>query len=105
MPRITVVNREDEAVEVDLVTGISLMENIRGLDHSVDAICGGMCACATCHVYLDEIGQARLGLRSYEETFMLRNQSTFDESRSRLSCQIIVDDAMDGLTVKVAPAE
>jgi len=105
MPRITLVNRQGLSVDVDAVSGRSLMESIRNVDGSVEAICGGMCSCATCHVYVAGDWRSRLPPRSYEETFMLRDQSTFDEASSRLSCQIMMQDAYDGLTVTVAPEE
>jgi len=106
MPRITVKNRDGAVVTLDATSGLSVMENIRDLDASVDAICGGLCSCATCHVYIDAVEQeARLHPRSYEESMMLENGKHFDPSRSRLSCQIIVSDALDGLELEVAPAE
>lgn len=81
------------------------MENIRDLDASVDAICGGMCACATCHVYIGPAWQDRLGPRSFEETSMLRDLESFDSERSRLSCQISVSEAHDGVEIAVGPEE
>ena len=83
----------------------SIMENIRELDDSVEAICGGMCACATCHVYIEPDRQAALAPRSYEEQVMLQDLDAFDVARSRLSCQIRVDDVCEGLELTVAPEE
>jgi 2Fe-2S ferredoxin len=103
MPRISVVNRDGRLFEIDATSGISLMENIRGLDGSVDAICGGMCSCATCHVHIDDAWCARLPPRRYEETFMLDREPSFDPARSRLSCQIRIEDEYDGLRLTVAP--
>jgi len=103
MPRISVINRAGQRFEIDAVPGISLMENIRDVPDGVAAICGGMCACSTCHVFVAPDEQDRLQPRSYEETFMLRGRSTYDENRSRLSCQIVVDDSLEGLSVTVAP--
>lgn len=81
------------------------MENIRDLEASVDAICGGMCACATCHVFIESAWQARLPARSYEEEMMLRDSPYYDAASSRLSCQIMVAEEFEGLELKVAPEE
>jgi len=105
MPRITVTNRNRQTVEVEAATGISVMENIRDVEAGVDAICGGMCSCATCHVYIDPDWIGRLPPRSFEENVMLRDLQTFDAGRSRLSCQIRTEAAMDGLQLTVAPEE
>jgi 2Fe-2S ferredoxin len=69
----------------------------------VEAICGGMCACATCHVYVDPTWIGKLPRRSYEEQSMLQDHPSFDAERSRLSCQIVVREAFDGLRITVAP--
>jgi len=81
------------------------MENIRELDASVDAICGGLCSCATCHVYIEPSWQEQLHPRGYDESMLLESSRSYDAQRSRLSCQILMNDALDGLTVEVAPSE
>ena len=105
MPRLVLKNRNGETLSIEAQTGISLMENIRDLDQSVDAICGGLCSCATCHVFIESEWQAQLQPRSYEESMLLENSSSFDDARSRLSCQILMSDALDGLNLEVAPPE
>ena len=106
MPRLTVTNRAGEVFAVDAQNGLSIMENIRDLDASVDAICGGLCSCATCHVYISaEVQAERLHPRTYEESSMLESSPHFDAARSRLSCQIITSDALDGLELEVAPSD
>lgn len=105
MVRLIVTDRERRVVEIDAATGISLMENIRDLDASVEAICGGMCACATCHVYIDSRWHDRVGTRSFEEATMLGDLESFDPERSRLSCQIRVTEDLDGLEITVGPEE
>ena len=105
MVRLVVTNRVGEAIEVDAQPGISMMENIRELDDSVEAICGGMCACATCHVYIEPAWADRLPERGYEELLMLQDLESFDADRSRLSCQIEVADAQDGIAMTVGPEE
>jgi 2Fe-2S ferredoxin len=103
MVKIVVTNAADEVVEIDARPGWSLMENIRDLPSSVEAICGGMCACATCHVYIDPSSVPALPPRRYEEVVMLQDLLSYDPEMSRLSCQIRVTDQLAGLRVKVAP--
>ena len=105
MVKLIVTDREQRVVEVDATPGLSMMESIRELDASVEAICGGMCACATCHVYIDPDWADQTGSRSFEETLMLRDLDSFDPDRSRLSCQIEVTEALEGLALTVGPEE
>jgi ferredoxin, 2Fe-2S len=103
MVKLVVTDKDGREVAVDARAGFSIMENIRTLPRSVEAICGGMCACATCHVYVDPTWVGTLPRRSYEEQGMLQDHVSFDPQRSRLSCQIVVRDAFDGLRLTVAP--
>ena len=102
MVKLVVTDKDGREVAVDARPGVSIMENIRTLPRSVEAICGGMCACATCHVYVDPDWVGKLPRRSYEEQVMLQDQASFDPARSRLSCQIVVSQAVDGLRLTVA---
>ena len=85
MPTFVVKNREGNETRLNAQNGISVMENIRDLDASVDAICGGLCSCATCHVFIEADWMARLPGRSPEETQLLENSDSFDPTRSRLN--------------------
>lgn len=105
MAKLIVTDRAERTVEIGAEVGISVMENIRDLDNSVDAICGGLCSCATCHVFVDPQWLDKLPPRSGEEAVLLGDLSTFDESRSRLSCQLQMSDELDGLTLTVGPEE
>jgi len=105
MPTLVVKNREGAETRVDAQSGISIMENIRDLDASVDAICGGLCSCATCHVFIAPDWRERLPGRSSEELMLLENSESFDPEGSRLSCQILVTEELDGLRLEVAPAD
>jgi len=105
MVKLVVTDKDGREVAVDARAGLSIMENIRTLPRSVEAICGGMCACATCHVYVDAAWIGRLPRRSYEEQSMLEGHASFDPERSRLSCQIVVREAFEGLRLTVAPDE
>jgi 2Fe-2S ferredoxin len=103
MVKLVVTDKDGHVHEVDAAPGLSIMENIRGLPRSVEAICGGMCACATCHVFVADDSRDRVPPRRYEEAMMLRDSKSFDPQRSRLSCQIVVTPALEGLRLTVAP--
>ena len=105
MVKLVVTDKDGHDVEVDAQPGLSIMENIRHLPRGVEAVCGGLCSCATCHVLIDRDWVARLPARRYEERAMLTTSLMFDPERSRLSCQILVSDALEGLRLVVAPDE
>lgn len=102
MPTVYVTTREGEQRVVQATSGRSLMENLRegGIDEIL-ALCGGNCSCATCHVHVAEEWLAQLPTMSADEDDLL-DSSDDRRSDSRLSCQIPVTDALDGLTVTVA---
>lgn len=105
MPKLIVVNRagEEQAVEGDV--GLSVMEVIRdsGFDELL-ALCGGCCSCATCHIYVDPAFADALPAMSEDENDLLDSSDHRNES-SRLSCQVIMGDATDGLKVTIAPED
>ena len=67
MVKPVVTDKDGCDVVVDAVAGLSIMENIRQLPRSVEAVCGGLCSCATCHVFLDEQSMRRVPPRRYED--------------------------------------
>ncbi len=79
------------------------MEGLRDLKAGVDAVCGGMCSCATCHVYVNAHWMALLAPAGADEAELLALVPGFNEQSSRLSCQIEVSGALDGLELVVAP--
>ena len=103
MVKLVVTDKDGRDVEVDARPGLSIMENIRELPRSVEAACGGLCSCATCHVFIDAGWMRCLPPRRYEERLMLASSRTFDAARSRLSCQIMVTAELEGLRLTVAP--
>ena len=103
MVKLVVTDKDGRDVEIDARPGLSIMENIRQLPRSVEAICGGLCSCATCHVFIEADWIPRLPPRRYEERLMLAGSRTFDAVRSRLSCQIKVTPELEGLRLTVAP--
>ncbi len=99
MPSITYVEINGTEHTVDVPVGTSLMQG--AVDHAVPGIegdCGGMCACGTCHVYVPESFVALTGRPEELESAMLEFAFDVDE-RSRLSCQILVTEEMDGMRV------
>ena len=101
MPRLTVVTRTGEELSFEAHPSSSVMEAIRdgGID-DIAAICGGCCSCATCHVHVDPAYVAKLPPRSEDEYSLLHGLETFKDN-SRLSCQIRVADAAEGLKVTI----
>ena len=79
--------------------GVTLMEALRDGGVPMRAECGGACACATCHVHVAEEWQKQAGVASDEETDLLEDSDYFIDGTSRLSCQIKLTDAHDGLAV------
>ncbi len=104
MPVLYVTDRDGKEHEVQAPAGTQLMETLRDMEDGVTAICGGMCSCATCHVYVDPAWVAKLPKAMSDETDMLKDLTTRNET-SRLSCQIEVSQALDGLKVAIAPEE
>jgi len=102
MSKLIVTDREGHVHELDGRPGWSVMEIIRDADLPIEAACGGCCACATCHVYVDPEWQAKLPAVGDEEELMLDEAYEVAES-SRLSCQLKWSDALDGLKVTLAP--
>lgn len=105
MPKLIVVNRAGEEQAVDGDNGLSVMEVIRdnGFDELL-ALCGGCCSCATCHVYVDAAFAGALPAMSEDENDLL-DSSDYRTDSSRLSCQLTLTDALDGLRVTIAPED
>ncbi|PYE89960.1 2Fe-2S iron-sulfur cluster-binding protein [Phyllobacterium leguminum] len=102
MTKITFVSFDGATrTDVEAENGSTVMENaIRNAIPGIDAECGGACACATCHVYVDEAWADKVGEPSPMEEDML--DFAYDvRPNSRLSCQIKVKDDLDGLVVHV----
>jgi len=99
-----VVDRDGQEHEIEARTGLKVMENLRELDYGVAAICGGMCSCATCHVYVDPAWVDRVPAAMSDERELLSELAN-TEDNSRLSCQIEFTPALAGLRVTIAPDE
>jgi 2Fe-2S ferredoxin len=85
--------------------GRKLMETLRLFEFGVAGGCGGMCSCATCHVYVDPAWVPYLPPMQSDERELIAELATFDPATSRLSCQIMFTEALDGLHVTIAPEE
>ncbi|MBI1300592.1 MAG: 2Fe-2S iron-sulfur cluster binding domain-containing protein [Alphaproteobacteria bacterium] len=100
--KIIVTDRSGTEHFLDAVEGWRVMEVIRDHGLPLKAECGGACACATCHVYVDYAWLNKIPEKSKDEEEML--DEAFDlQENSRLSCQIILDEILDGLKLTLAP--
>ena len=102
MATLFVTTRDGTQHEVPAEAGVSVMQAIReaGIDE-LYALCGGCMSCATCHVHVDPVDLDRLAAVTTEEFDLLESSEHVSE-RSRLSCQIQVSGALDGLRLKIA---
>ena len=102
MAKITYVEHGGKEHVVDVAPGLTVMEGARDNNiPGIEADCGGACACSTCHVYVHPDWVARLPGIDPMEQDMLEFAYQPDPARSRLTCQIKVSDAIDGLVVQM----
>ena len=101
MAKITYIEHNGNEHTLDVDNGLTVMEGaVRNMVPGIDADCGGACACATCHVYVRDDWKDATGEREEMESDML--DFAFEvKDNSRLSCQIKISDALDGLIVDV----
>ena len=100
--KISVTDRDGKNQILEGDSNSTLMEIIRDLGMDIEAACGGCCACATCHVYIDEKWVNKLNPIDDDEESML--DQAFDvKDNSRLSCQINLSDELDGIELELAP--
>jgi 2Fe-2S ferredoxin len=105
MAKITYVEFGGQEHVVDVRAGMTVMEGaVKNNVPGIDADCGGACACATCHVYVDPAWVEKTGKASAMEESMLDFAENVTET-SRLSCQIKVTDALDGLVVTMPESQ
>ena len=101
MPKITYIEHNGKTHKVEVPNELSVMEGaIQNNIPGIDADCGGACACATCHVYVDEKWFNKLPNKSEAEQDML-DMAIEPNKFSRLGCQITVNDDLDGMVVKM----
>ena len=101
MPKITYIEHTGKSHSVEVPKELSVMEGaIQNNIPGIDADCGGSCACATCHVYVEEKWFDKLPKKEDAEQDML--DMAFEPQKfSRLACQITIADELDGLVVKM----
>ena len=101
MPKITYNTHDDQSYSIDAQSGLSVMEAaIQNDIPGIDADCGGGMACATCHVYVKDEWLRKLPTKEDGEEDML-DMAFEPKQNSRLSCQLIVSDELDGLVVNI----
>lgn len=105
MPKVTYVSHDGNERTVEAAPGTSVME--AAISNSVDGIvaeCGGSMACATCHVFVDEAWLGRIAPMSPNEDGLLDCRDDRADN-SRLSCQIVLDDTLDGIVVRLPESQ
>ena len=101
MPKVTFIEYNGTAHSVEAKDGQTIMEAaVTNMVPGIDADCGGACACATCHVYVENDWPNKLDPRDDMEESMLDFAENVEDN-SRLSCQIRMDDKLDGITVRL----
>ena len=105
MAKITYIEHNGTEHVIDVKTGLTVMEGaVKNNIPGIDADCGGACACATCHVYVDAAWADKVGTASAMEESMLDFAENV-EPTSRLACQIKISDALEGLTVRMPESQ
>ena len=105
MPKVLFISHAGEKRPVDAIVGENLMEAaIKNAVHGIDADCGGACACATCHVYIDKAHAALTGSPNDMEQSMLDFAENVRPT-SRLSCQITVTEEMAELEIRLPESQ
>ena len=99
--KIRVIDRDGNKHELEGDSNSTLMEILRDADLDIEAACGGCCACATCHVYINDQWLEKINSKEDDEESML--DQAFDvRNTSRLSCQISLSDELDGIELEIA---
>jgi len=105
MVTLHVRTADGREMTLEAAPGRPVMEALRDADTGVEGVCGGACSCGTCHVYVADGWRDRTGVPGEDEAEMLAAIAEVGEVRegSRLACQIEITEALDGLTLDVAP--
>lgn len=102
MPTVKYIEFNGTEHDIDVESGLTVMEGaVNNSVPGIEAECGGACACATCHVYVDEAWIGKLQEREDMEEDMLECAASEIKPNSRLSCQIELTDELDGLVVRM----
>ena len=106
MPNVTFILPDESEVTVEALAGDSLMQT--AVDNGIEEItadCGGCCSCATCHCFITPAWQGQVSPADDMEQALLETAIEDVQPNSRLSCQITLDDSLDGLVVKVPQSD
>jgi 2Fe-2S ferredoxin len=102
MSKVTYIEFDGDETEVDLQDGWTLMQGaIQNGVEGIEGECGGSCACATCHCYVDEAFLGKLDPMSDIEDQLLDGTASERKPNSRLSCQIKMSPELDGIVVRL----
>ena len=101
---ISVKDLDGKTHTIQARTGDSLMEALREHEWGVPAVCGGLCSCGTCHVYIDSQWMDKIQPTDSDEQDLL-NEFETTRDNSRLSCQLQLQSGHDGLSLTIAPEE
>ena len=105
MPSVNFIEHDGTEREVDIKIGVSVMQGaVNKLINGIVGECGGCCSCATCHCYVDDAWQERVGAPCDTEKDMLEG-AVDPKSNSRLSCQIMMTDELDGLVLHLPESQ
>ena len=105
MPTVTYVEANGQSHEIDIASGVSLMQG--AVDNMIDGIvaeCGGCCVCCTCHCMIDPAWSEAAGIAAADESELLEMLDVREEN-SRLSCQVKVTSAMEGMIVRLPESQ
>ena len=99
--------RDTETLSVDVPAGRTIMEAAKDLNlREIPADCGGSCACATCHIHVDDVWLEKLKIKQNSlEQSLLEYEPDYIEGVSRLACQIQLNDDLNNVTVKLRKHE
>ncbi|GIK34569.1 MAG: ferredoxin [Gammaproteobacteria bacterium] len=105
MAKIKVTDREGRKLEIEAKEGLTLMEPLRDVADGLEALCGGMCSCSTCHIFVEPGWAAKLPAAKDDEMELLESSECYRPGESRLACQVRVSPAIEGIELVIAPAE
>jgi len=105
MAKIHVTDREGRKHDIEAQEGNTLMEPLRDIVNGMEALCGGMCSCSTCQVFIEPAWAAKLPPARDDEMELLEGSEVYRPGESRLACQVRVTPALEGLKLTIAPAE
>ncbi len=101
MAKITFITSDHETITVEGTSGSVMQLAVKNNIQGIDGDCGGVCSCATCHVHVPTEFQDKTGKASEIEKDMLEFEDNANES-SRLSCQLDISEALDGIVLHIA---